>query len=495
MRRTALALTTALVALPLLALPGWARTEITLSTQQEPTVLDPTADATASIDSMLTQNVYESLTSVNEAGEVIPALATDWTVSEDGLTYTFTLASGVTFHDGTAFDAEDVLFSFDRAMAEDSTNPSKRIFEPITEITAPDAQTVVITLDHTDAFFLFNLAQGDASIVAPESVDGNATSPVGTGPFRFDSWTRGDRLTLVRNDDYRDLQDGMMERITFRFIADPTAVTNALMAGEIDGTAGFPSPELLPMFESDPRFTVAVGTTQGEVILALNNGRAPFNDIDARRAVNHGLNRQEIIDGAMYGYATPIGSFFPPSDANYVDLTGLYPFDPEVARSLLADAGIAEGTSIRLRIPPFAYATRSAVIIQAEMAAIGLDVEVEQLEWAAWMDQVYNGRDYEMTIIAHTSPNDLSNFTRGPNYFYGYDNPAFNTLWDQIVATADPVARGALLQDAQRFVADEAVHGFLFQLPSLGVYRTELSGYWVSSPVIFSPLADLRWTE
>ena len=495
MRRTALALTTALLTLPVLALPAWARSDITLSTQQEPTMLDPTADATASIDAMLTQNVYESLTSVNEQGEVIPALATDWTVSEDGLTYTFTLASGVTFHDGTTFDAQDVLFSFARAMAEDSVNPSKRIFEPIASVTAPDDMTVVITLSHTDAFFLFNLAQGDASIVAPESAETNGTQPVGTGPFRFDSWTRGDRLVLVRNDDYRALQDGMMERITFRFIADPTAVTNALLSGEIDGTSSFPSPELLPMFESDPRFTVAVGTTQGEVILALNNARAPFDNINARRAISHALNRQEIIDGAMYGYAAPIGSFFPPSDANYVDLTQLYPFDTDSARSLLAEAGVAEGTTVRLRVPPFAYAMRSAVIIQAELAAIGLNVEVEQLEWAGWMDRVYNGHDYEMTIIAHTAPNDLSNFTRGPSYFYGYDNPDFNALWDRIISTADPVARGQLLQEAQRAVADDAVHGFLFQMPNLGVYLNEVSGYWVSAPVLFLPLADLRWND
>jgi len=495
MRPFALALTTALVCSTAYAVPALAKTDIALSIQQEPTVLDPTTDATASIDGMLTHNVYESLTTVNEQGEVLPALATEWTISEDGLTYTFKLATGVQYHDGTSFDANDVKFAFDRAMAETSTNPSKGIFAPIETVTVVDANTVEIRLKQKDAFFLFNMAQGDASIVASESADANTTNPVGTGPFRFESWTRGDRLVLVKNDDYRDAANVQMTRVTFRFIADPTAATNALMSGEIDATPGFPSPELLPQFEADPRFNVAVGTTQGEVILALNNGHAPFNDIRVRRAVSHALDRKEIIDGAMYGYATPIGSFFPPSDANYVDLTNRYPHDEDAARTLLKEAGVADNTKLRLRIPPYTYATRSATIIQAELAKVGLDVEIEPLEWGAWLDQVYKKSDYDMSIIAHTSPNDLSNFANKKDYFYGYENPQFIEMWNTIKQEADPERRAELLKQAQTFIADEAVHGFLFQLPSLGVYKKELSGYWTSAPVIFSPLKSLKWTD
>ena len=495
MRLFPLALTTALVSLPALAVPALAKTDITLSTQQEPTVLDPTADATASIDGMLTHNVYESLTTVNERGEVLQALATQWTVSDDGLTYTFTLAQDVLYHDGTRFDAEDVKFSFDRAMAEDSTNPSKGIFAPIAAVTVVDPHTVEITLKQTDAFFLFNLAQGDASIVAPESAETNATNPIGTGAFRFGSWTRGDRLVLEKNPDYRDADTVQMTSVTFRFISDPTAATNALLSGELDAAPGFPSPELLPQLEADTRFNVVVGTTQGEVILALNNSRPPFDNIAARRAISHALDRQEIIDGAMYGYAEPIGSFFPPSDVNYLDLTDRYPHDVEQAKTLLSEAGIAEGTSLRLRIPPFAYATRSATIIQAELAKVGLDVQIEPLEWGAWLDQVFKGLDYDMSIIAHTSPNDLGNFANGPDYFYGYDNPDYTALWNAIRAESDETARADLLKQAQTFIADEAVHGFLFQLPSIGVYKTELSGYWTSAPVIFAPLKDLTWTD
>ena len=181
-----------------------AESTIVIGLQQEPTSLDPTSDATASIDGMLAQNVYESLTTVNQAGEVLPQLAESWTVSDDGLNYTFTLVKGATYHDGTAFDAEDVVFSFDRAMAEDSVNPSKGLFKSIESVSAVDSGTVEIKLSKKDAFFLFNMAQGDASIVASESYETNNTTPVGTGPFKFDSWTRGDRLMLVKNADHRE---------------------------------------------------------------------------------------------------------------------------------------------------------------------------------------------------------------------------------------------------------------------------------------------------
>jgi peptide/nickel transport system substrate-binding protein len=473
--------------------PAWAKTDIVIGMQQEPTSLDPTSDATASIDGMLAHNVFEALTTVTEQGEVVPELAKAWTVSDDGLTYTFELEEGVTFHDGTTFDAEDVKFSFDRAMGADSVNPSKGIFEPIASVTVVDPATIELKLSRPDAFLLFNLAQGDASIVAPESVEAAKTEPVGTGPYRFDSWTRGDRLTLAKYDGHRDAADVQLEKVTFQFIADPAAASAALLSETLDAFPGFPAPEMMVQFEADPRFVVEIGSTEGEVIMAMNNAKAPFDDIRVRRAISHALDRKAIIDGAMYGQATPIGSFYPPHGKAYVDLTGMYPHDVAKAKDLLKEAGVAEGTTMTLRVPPFPYATRSAEIIQAQLGAVGLDVKVENVEWGFWLEEIYKKLNYDMTIIAHTSPNDMSNFARGKSYFYGYENPEFTALWDQIKTEADPEKRDALLKQGQQFLAEEAVHGFLFQLPKLGVVRKEISGFWKSSPVLFQPLAEVKW--
>jgi peptide/nickel transport system substrate-binding protein len=473
------------------ALPALAA-ELSVGMQQEPTSLDPTADATASIDSMLTMNVYESLTTVAENGEVQPNLATSWEVSEDGLTYTFKLAEGVTFHDGSTFDAEDVAFSFERAMADDSVNPSKSIFDPVESVTAVDPQTVEIKLNTPDAFFLFNMGQGDTSIVAAETADDNATAPVGTGPFKFDNWTRGDRLTLVKNPDHRDADSVALDKVEFRFISDPAAATAAMMAEEIDAFPGFPAPELLEQFEADPRFRVNIGSTEGEVILAMNNSKPPFDNVEVRRAVATAIDREEIIEGAMYGQAVPIGSFYPPHGTAYVDLTGAYPHDTEKAKAMFEEAGVA-GTTMTLRVPPFPYATRSAEIIQQELAEAGIDAKVENVEWGFWLDEVYKQKNYDMTIIAHTSPNDMSNFARGPEYFYGYDDADFNALWEKIKTEADPAARDELLKEGQQYLSDQSVHGFLFQMPLLGVFREGVEGYWSSSPVLYMPLKGVSF--
>jgi peptide/nickel transport system substrate-binding protein len=479
----------------LLTGPALAKSEISLGMQQEPTSLDPTTDATASIETLMTANVYEQLTLVEEDGTIVPQLAEGWEVSPDGMTYVFKLRPGVTFHDGSTLDAETVKFSFDRAMAEDSANPASAIFEPIESVTVIDPATVEIALSRPDAFFLFNMASGKASIMHPDAIETNASEPMGSGPFRFASWTRGDRLVLEKYDDHRDAGDVAMERVTFRFLADPAAATAALMAEEIDAFPGFPAPELLPQFEADPRFSVNVGTTEGEVILAFNNAREPFTDIRVRRALSHLIDRQAIIDGAMYGLATPIGSFFAPHHGAYVDLTDTYPADVERARELLAEAGLEEGLSLTLRVPPFPYATRSAEIIQSQFAQAGVEVAVENVEWSFWLDEVYSKLNYDMTIIAHTAPNDLANFAQGPSYFYGYDNAEYVELWERIRTEPDVEMRDGLTREAQRFLAEEAVHGFLFQLPALGVARNELTGFRQSSPVQAAPLASLRWQD
>ena len=467
-----------------------AAAELVIGMQQEPTSLDPTADATASIDSMMTQNVFESLTTVAENGEVQPNLATSWEVSEDGLTYTFTLAEGVAFHDGSTLDADDVVYSFDRAMGEDSVNPSKDIFEPIESVKAVDPQTVEITLKNKDAFFLFNMGQGDSAIVASESVETNNANPVGSGPFKFDSWTRGDRLTLVKNPDHRDADDVALDKVVFRFISDPAAATAAMMAEELDAFPGFPAPELLPQFEADPRFRVNVGSTEGEVILAMNNAKPPFDNVEVRRAVATAIDRDEIIEGAMYGQAVPIGSFYPPHGTAYVDLTDAYPHDSAKAEEMFEAAGVA-GATMTLRVPPFPYATRSAEIIQNQLSEAGIDAKVENVEWGFWIDEVYKKKNYDMTIIAHTSPNDMGNFARGPDYFYGYDNAEMTALWEKIQTEVDAEARNELLKQGQQMLSDQSVHGFLFQLPLLGVFRQEVEGYWSSSPVLYMPLKNV----
>ena len=458
----------------------------------EPPNLDPTAGAAAAIDEVVYANIFEGLTRFGPDGAVNPGLAATWDISEDGTVYTFALRPGVTFHDGTTLTADDVVFTLDRARAEGSTNAQPGLFANIVSAEAVDELTLRVTLDGPDGAFLFDMAWGDAVIVAPESAESNATNPIGTGPFRFANRIEGDRIELVRNDAYWG-EAVALEAATFRFISDPNAAFAAMMAGDVDAFPNFPAPETLAQFAADPRFSVIVGSTEGETILAMNNAQAPLDDIRIRQAIAHAINRQDIIDGAMFGYGTPIGTHFAPHNPNYVDLTGLSAYDPDAARVLLAEAAPA-GLSLRLALPPPAYARRGGEIIAAQLREVGIQTEITNLEWAQWLEQVFRGRDFDLTIVSHTEPMDIGIYAR-PDYYFQYARPEFVALNETLATTSDPAARAALMVQMQEMIAGDYVNGFLFQLAKTGVANAKIEGLWENSPTQANDLTGVRWTQ
>jgi peptide/nickel transport system substrate-binding protein len=456
----------------------------------EPPHLDPTAGAAAAIREVTYANIFEGLTRIDQSGIVQPALARSWTISDDGLTYAFELAPGAVFHNGVPLTAEHVVFSFERAMAEDSVNAQKQLFEPIAAVVAKDADTVEITLRRPTGHFLFNLGWGDMVIVEPSSAETNKTAPVGTGPFRFARWVTGDRVEIVRNPDYWG-EAPALASATFKFIPDPAAATSAMLAGYIDAFPNFPAPEALLQFESNPAYQVVIGSTEGETILAINNAKAPFDDIRVRRALAHAIDRQAVIDGAMFGYGTPIGSHFAPHHPAYVDLTGRYPYDPEEARALLAEAGV-DGLELTLKLPPPSYARRGGEIIQAQLAAVGIEAAIIPMEWAEWLEQVFRGKDFDLTIVSHTEPMDIDIYARD-DYYFGYDNPAFDAVIAALAATDDPAERTALFGEAQTILAEDSVNVFLFQLAKHGVWKAGVAGLWHNSPIPANDLTAVHW--
>lgn len=464
---------------------------LTLAMPLEPPHLDPTAGAAAAIDEVVYANIFEGLTRIDRNGVVQPALAESWMVSDDGLVYSFKLHDGVKFHDGTDFDSADVKFSLDRAMAEGSTNAQKGLFAPIASVETPDPATVVITLKQPAGNFLFNLGWGDAVIVAPESAETNNSNPVGTGPFVFERWVKGDRIEMTRNADYWG-EPAKLARATIKIIPDPAAATAALLAGDIDAYANFPAPEALPQFESDPRFTVKIGSTEGETILAINNGRAPLSDIRVRRALAHAIDRQAVVDGAMFGYGTPIGSHFAPHHPAYVDLTATYAHDPEKAKALLAEAGYGDGLTLSLKLPPPSYARRGGEVIAAQLAAVGVKVEITQVEWAQWLEQVFKGKDYDLTIVSHTEPMDIGIYARD-DYYFDYNSPDFRALMTQLDSTVEEPVRYEVLAKAQEKLAEDSVNVFLFQLAKHGVWKKDVVGLWENSPVQANDLTEVYW--
>lgn len=474
--------------------PAFAqRTDITVGMVLEPPNLDPTAGAAAAIDEVVYANVFEGLTRFDPSGAVIPGLAESWEISANGLAYTFHLHSGVKFHDGSAMDAEDVKYSLDRARAEDSVNAQKALFADIASVDVVDPLTVKITLSRQNGNFLFNMAWGDAVVVAPETAANNATNPVGTGPFTFVEWVQGDHVELAKNPDYWGTPVRLDSAI-FKFIDDPTAAFAAMMAGDVDAFPNFPAPETLPQLGADPRFSVIVGSTEGETILAINNVNAPLDNVLVREAIAHAINRQEIIDGAMFGYGTPIGTHFAPHNPAYIDLTSVSAYDPEKSKALLAKAGYASGLTLRLALPPPTYARRGGEIIAAQLRAVGIETEIANVEWAQWLEQVFTGKDFDLTIVSHTEPMDIGIYARD-DYYFQYKSDAFKKIMEDLNNTTDPAGRTALLQDAERKIAEDFVNGYLFQLAKTGVANAKIHGMWENSPTQANDLTAVYWDE
>lgn len=472
---------------------AWAKDDITIAMQLEPPHLDPTSAAAQAIDSVVYVNIFEGLTRFMGDGSIVPALAESWEISDDGTVYTFKLHEGVTFHDGSAMDAEDVKFSLDRARAEDSANAQKALFAGIDSVDVVDPLTVKVTLKEPNGNFLFNMAWGDAVIVAPESIENIKTAPVGTGPYTLGEWVQGDKIVLNRNPGYWGAEPAL-EQATFKFISDPTAAFAAMMAEDVDVFTGFPAPENLPQFEADPRFQVLVGSTEGETILSTNNKQPPFDNIKVRQAMAHAIDRQAIIDGAMFGYGTPIGTHFAPHNPAYVDLTGNSAYDPDKAKALLAEAGFPDGFETTLHLPPPSYARRGGEIIAAQLAAVGIKAEITNVEWAQWLETVFKGKNFGLTIVSHTEPMDIGIYAR-PEYYFQYDNPAFQELMTTLNSTTDPDKRTELMQQAQRIISEDYVNGYLFQLAALSVAKAGVQGLWANAPTAATDLSAISWSE
>ena len=496
LRRRTLAQAAALLALPTLGHDAFAQrakdTVILGMVLEPPPGLDPTMAAAAAIGEVVHYNVLEGLTKVTSSGAVLPLLAEDWTTDPDGKSYTFKLRKGVKFQDGTPFDAAAVKFSFERAKAADSTNKAKKaVFDNISSIAAPQPDVVILTLNNADATLPFRLGENTAVILSPKSAATTATQPVGTGPFKLDSWQKGTAITLVKWDGFRDAATIKLKKVTFRFINDNAAQVAALLAGDIDGMPRFGAVQNLKQLQADKRFVVELGSTTGKGILAINNKKKPLDDVRVRRAISHAIDRQAFIDGVLEGLAKPIGSHAAPTDLGYVDLTGVYPYNPDKARALLKEAGISTPLNLTLTLPPPSYARKGGEVVAAMLAKVGIVAKIENVEWAQWLSGAFKG-NFDLTIINHVEPLDFVQYAN-PQYYWGYDSKALNDLVKKMAEAGRGKPRITLYGDIQRQIATDAVNAFLFNPAQVSVAKRGLKGLWANSPVAANDLSQVSW--
>jgi peptide/nickel transport system substrate-binding protein len=450
-----------------------AKQALTVGLFAEPANLDFTATAGAAIPQALLYNVYETLVQVDENGKIVPGLATSWQVSDDRKTYTFKLVDNAKFTNGESFTAEDAKFSIERVKSA-WTVSLKSAMDVVDKVEATSPTELKVTLKRPSNDWLYRMTTRIGAMFDPKGVGNLANDPVGTGPYDVSKWTRGDSLTLTRNESYWGKQPHF-ETVTLKYFKDATAMNNALLSGSIDVIGTVQTPESLKQFENNSKYKVVEGTTTGEVVLSFNNASGPMAIKAVRQAVRYAIDHKALLETCWGGRGQLIGSMVPPTDPWYEDLTGQYPYNPAKARQLLQQSGQANQT-LRLRLPTLPYAVSCGTVVKSQLEQAGFKVKLDQLEFpAAWLSTVFTNADYDMSIIAHVEPRDMGAVFGDPKYYTRYGKPAFRAL----LAKADqgtPEQQVEYMKQAARMLSEDAAADWLFLLPNLVVADSDITG-------------------
>ena len=430
----------------------------------EPVSLDPLSTKGTADSRSILFNVFEGLVKPDTAGRMLPCIAESWTVEQGGKVYDFKLREGVRFHDGSIVSPTDVKFSLDTAVASGFEG-----LNHIEEIAILGGDHLKLTLKAADPEFLPYLATG---IVKADNPD-REKNIIGTGPFFIQSYATQRNLVLKKFDDYwqRSLTPPVniphLEKVTIVFFANSDALMTALRGGSIDGAnvVGSMAAQL-----DHRHFDIFNNYSASVQLMALNNAAAPLNDARVRRALNYGIDIQEIIDIAFFGMGTPSGSPIIPGLAAYYENSLTYPYNPDTARSLLAEAGFNEGRRLSLEITvPSNYVMHvdTAQVIVSQLERIGVDASIKLVDWPTWLSDVYRGRNYMATIIsldsAVVSPrNFLARYhSQAGGNFFNYRSGQFDILYNNILAEMDEARRIQLYREAQRVITQDAANVFI----------------------------------
>ncbi len=468
---------------------------LTVCQPAEPPGLDPTGNTAAAIDRVVYANIYEGLIKVDKNGQFVPGLATKWDVSGDGKTYKFQLRKGVKFHNGETFNAQVAKWNIDRAMGEKTTNPHPEYFRGITNIDTPDDYSLTIALKDVDALFIAHMAEGDAVFLPRSGFENAKSNPIGTGPFKFVKWVRGDRVEMARFDGYWNPELPYLDKVTFKFIGDASAQIAALKAGDIDVIGYIAAPESAMEMAKDKRFKVYAGTTTGEVIMSTNNKAKPFDNKLVRQAVAYAIDRQAVVDLVMFGYGTPIGSHWSPSTPYYVDLTNKFAYNPKKAKELLAEAGYPNGFEATIKLPAiYSYSRRAGEVIADMLSKVGVKLNIEIVEWGQWIERIFKKKEYQLTMIGHVEAWDIGIYAN-PKYYFLYDSQEFRDAYAKALIAPSEAEKAKWFGRCQEIIAEDAVNGYMFSAPSLPVMKANVMGWWENYPTIALDATQVWWKK
>ncbi len=469
----------------------------------EPASLDPHA-VTAVNDFRINVNIYDGLVRYDANSlNVEPALATSWTISEDGLVYTFTLRQGVTFHDGSPFNADAVVFNFERMLDENhpfhNTGPfplAGQFYGNLDNIRATGEFEVEMTLSSPFAPFMSNLAYPAGLIISPAAVEAHGAdvgrNPSGTGPFRFVEWLSNERVTLEANADYWDGAPSV-SGVVFRPIVEATTRVNELRAGGVDMIVEV-TPDEVAGLSADANFTVHQQAGPHVWFLILNVLEAPFDDVRVRQAANHAINRVSLVEDVLQGSATVANSPTPPAfgSAHNSDIKG-YDYNPERAKELLAEAGYPNGVDVTFYVTEGGSGMLDPVpmgeAIQADLRAVGINASIQTFEWNSFLGEVNPGMKGKANIAQMAwmtdEPSTLPFLTLrtnawpeqgGFNSGY-YSNPRVDALLEAAQVATNPAERDQLYRDMQEIVVADAPWVFVANAKQSVASVSSVSGF------------------
>ena len=455
---------------------------ITISLNADPPSLDP-AFSSAFVDRQVHNSIYDKLVDLDASGKIVPMLATEWKVSDDGLTYTFTLREGVKFHDGTDFNAEAVKANLERyRTAEKSTR--KNELKAVDTIEAVDAKTLKITLKEPFAPFLSVLTDRSGMMVSPKAVtDQNGdirNQPVGTGPFKYESRVKGDTITLVRNDQYWQAGFPKAAKIVYKILTDPNTALVNLKAGQVDFTDSVP-PQEVANLKSDSNFTVVNEVGFGYQGIWFNTKAPPLDNKQVRQAVDMLIDRDELVRVLFSGTATPGKSPFAKSNLAFGDSDAYTKPDVEKAKQLLAQAGVPN-PSFTLKVGTSALQAQFAQLVQNFLKPAGIDMQIEKVEFGTLLDQMDKGNFQAAALGWSGRPDPDQNIydffvTDGAQNDSGYSNPKVDELLKAARQENDVAKRKADYDQVMQILNDDVPYVFLYHQNNVFGMSSKLSGF------------------
>ncbi len=430
------------------------KTELVMGYTTEPEGLDPHRTAASSTFSV-TNNIYDTLVGVTSDWEITPRLAKEWVISEDGMSITFALRDDVYFHNGRQMTSNDVEFSFNRL--KDAESPKAKDYANIVKIQVIDDYNIKFTTETLDVELLKSFAYPWAAVVPEEAVDSLKTKPVGTGAFTLKEWIPQQQLTLQKNENYYG-DEAKLETVKFVLIPDATSMMASFQVGDVDiiPLTG----DQITMIEGNENYQVISQPMNAVQIMSLNTNNKILSNEKVRQAIAMAINKDDVIEVSTFGYGDKIGSHLPSTSPDYYDTNEIIEYNPAKAKELLKQAGYENGFDINMSLPKnYQLHVDAGQVIADQLSKIGINVNIELLEWGTWLSDVYGGKKFDMTVVGHTGRLDsyafLSRYKSDSNDYISLKTGEVDDLLSQAKKELDNNKKKEIFKEIQIILANK----------------------------------------